>query len=1067
MDPVFPVTKGPQLRWQPWSPSSPSSSSSLPSPTSSLSSSSPSSSSSRRHGRDNNDSYCFSNNNNNTNGWRWRWRQRWPARNPMTAKLAAEPKNKNLAAEVAPRYYDYDYDDIVSDDDSDAYALRAGKARQSEYDRSWSRFDCDDDASLQRSVCCGKSYLWDCGEPMSLIPASDSRPPRGSNNNNNNNKDNKLKDNKDNFSSSSTGQDKENIHFANLQRILLRFADRTSMQGVPYIRTSESAKARLAWVLLSLMCLLLLGGHLYYLSAVYYSFPKHSTLELGFSPLAFPALTFCNVNPVRRSRLQHVPEELRRLVTLTEPNSIVEKMAAAEYDTAKKKRRKRAADGRADDDGRRRRQGSQPNNRDSRKGNNRARNNNNNNNNNNKGNNRYRNNNNNNNNNNADNNIAITSNGSSSVTTASSNTSAAENSRQQRKYKPGHGSRLYKHIKSVQRPHRKGSKPKDTDHHHTTISLASPPTAPAMTTGPMMTTVTTPSAEQDTGQSLQQPGVSATIEPNTGSSNTTTASPGFLTKNDSTRRPENSNGTRDSLSLYDTILRHKHHNKNKKKHDDDHDNDNNEKKNSKGTDRDNKKDKKKNDDKKNNNNKDKNNNNHEPKPKPKPDTGYKHSNSENEEEKQGTKKEIEFINDLDLGIEFKNTEKRRELEKEEEERNEGRRSKKRRRKKEEAFSEPSVSASIQEEFLFLYSNISQEQRQLAGHQAEDMIVDCSFSGRRCHPQNFTVLSSTLFGNCFTIDHPAMVTTRGGYQGGLSLVVFVESEEYLRGMVTGTGLQVIIHAHNTLPFPEEDGIAVMAGTETNVALRRLNINRLGKPHGDCQEGSVFQQKYGHAYTRRACQAFCEQGTIMDRCQCYSQKDGQQARHVLKRPLLAPCRTDHEIRCMLDVQYDYEEGLLHCGCENPCTEQSYYKTVSMRHWPADEYTKVLVETLCRRKNNTECSKYRQADPRTIAQSFVKINIFYEDLNYENITEVKDYEPSQFASDVGGTVGLWLGLSFLSAFEVLQFLGEIFVYLFSFGPCRKQSKKPEEPERELRLSSAGNERHCDVSVTEFSGY
>ena len=27
----------------------------------------------------------------------------------------------------------------------------------------------------------------------------------------------------------------------------------------------------------------------------------------------------------------------------------------------------------------------------------------------------------------------------------------------------------------------------------------------------------------------------------------------------------------------------------------------------------------------------------------------------------------------------------------------------------------------------------------------------------------------------------------------------------------------------------------------------------------------------------------------------------------------------------------------------------------------------------------------------QSFVKINIFYEDLNYENITEVEDYEVS----------------------------------------------------------------------------
>ena len=61
--------------------------------------------------------------------------------------------------------------------------------------------------------------------------------------------------------------------------------------------------------------------------------------------------------------------------------------------------------------------------------------------------------------------------------------------------------------------------------------------------------------------------------------------------------------------------------------------------------------------------------------------------------------------------------------------------------------------------------------------------------------------------------------------GLSLVLFLESEEYLRGVTQGTGIQVIIHPHKTLPFPEEDGIAIMAGTETNIALRRVGWTNL--------------------------------------------------------------------------------------------------------------------------------------------------------------------------------------------------------------------------------------------------
>ena len=76
-------------------------------------------------------------------------------------------------------------------------------------------------------------------------------------------------------------------------------------------------------------------------------------------------------------------------------------------------------------------------------------------------------------------------------------------------------------------------------------------------------------------------------------------------------------------------------------------------------------------------------------------------------------------------------------------------------------------------------------------------------------------------------------------------------------------------------------------------------------------------------------------------------------------------------------------------------------------------------------------------------------------------------QFASDVGGTVGLWLGLSILSGFEVLQFLFEVLVYLFTFGPCRRKAKTPERPEQRERSSSRRRRPSAQSATTEFSGY
>lgn len=55
-------------------------------------------------------------------------------------------------------------------------------------------------------------------------------------------------------------------------------------------------------------------------------------------------------------------------------------------------------------------------------------------------------------------------------------------------------------------------------------------------------------------------------------------------------------------------------------------------------------------------------------------------------------------------MEFTNVEQRKKL-REEEKRKQREGGKKRRRKEEEPFAEPSVSASIREEFLYLYSNI--------------------------------------------------------------------------------------------------------------------------------------------------------------------------------------------------------------------------------------------------------------------------------------------------------------------------------------------------------------------------
>jgi hypothetical protein len=60
---------------------------------------------------------------------------------------------------------------------------------------------------------------------------------------------------------------------------------------------------------------------------------------------------------------------------------------------------------------------------------------------------------------------------------------------------------------------------------------------------------------------------------------------------------------------------------------------------------------------------------------------------------------------------------------------------------------------------------------------------------------------------------------------------------------------------------------------------------------------------------------------------------------------------------------------------------------------------------------------------AASYAKVNIYYEDLRYSTTTETPQILWTDLISNLGGTVGLYIGFSFLT-------LGEIFEIIFNIS-------------------------------------
>ena len=123
------------------------------------------------------------------------------------------------------------------------------------------------------------------------------------------NQQNKYNDDTDSVASlDSTGKRKS------FRRLCERFAEKTSMQGIPYIHMAKLAWAKLIWTLLLLGALAGMIYHLKFLIATYVLFEKSTKIELGRDNLAFPAVTICNTNIIKQSLL----EELKGAKTLKE-----------------------------------------------------------------------------------------------------------------------------------------------------------------------------------------------------------------------------------------------------------------------------------------------------------------------------------------------------------------------------------------------------------------------------------------------------------------------------------------------------------------------------------------------------------------------------------------------------------------------------------------------------------------------------------------------------------------------------------------------------------------------------
>ena len=376
----------------------------------------------------------------------------------------------------------------------------------------------------------------------------------------------------------------------------------------------------------------------------------------------------------------------------------------------------------------------------------------------------------------------------------------------------------------------------------------------------------------------------------------------------------------------------------------------------------------------------------------------------------------------------------------------------------------------------LLANLDENDKIEAGIPIENILVYCRYKGTTCSENDFELYRDAYYLNCYTFKDINYSKVFPNIHSGLSLVLKGETQNikgydvYSNSGNSG-GFRVVIHEPESEPFLIEEGFDIIPGTSTSVQLSETRIERLGKPYAECKTGSTVRfSDVKRKYTYILCRQVCIIKQILNKCGCFIHKSPSQ---LMNRTNATICvninknnfaETFSRILCEVNQYNTVWEKVFSCSeCQLPCTQhiyqglnsyakwpqismmdefvyayivgskrcsspikQSYYKMLqNFNHstWPDKiqlefqrcNYSSFMTETISKETRVT----VSEMQEKWLGDSFYRLNIYFKETLVQYQRQIPSYSLADLWSDVGGVLGLWAGVSVVTAIETFHFL------------------------------------------------
>ena len=313
---------------------------------------------------------------------------------------------------------------------------------------------------------------------------------------------------------------------------------------------------------------------------------------------------------------------------------------------------------------------------------------------------------------------------------------------------------------------------------------------------------------------------------------------------------------------------------------------------------------------------------------------------------------------------------------------------------------------------------------------------CMFDNNDCSNNLYTyfrIYFSYDFGNCYQFNTgynytnspvPLLRQSSEGSEYGLQLMLgpLVNLNKYLSSFSDG----MVIFIHNqSFPPSASSAIRIEMGKETNIAVERTFTTNQPSPYTECQDLSSFQSelynlvlKSNYSYRQTDCFDLCLQREIINTCGCYWTK-------YTRMYDAEPCLNVTQFECIYYISNDFEQEKCSSECPLECNSVTYHYSLSSLSFPSQSfYNKFYSDPIY--INVTMKYGINISTLESFQKYYLMLNVFYPYLEYTQITETAKFTWIDLLSQIGGSLGMFLGFSIFHLIEIVEILWIFFCIL-----------------------------------------